>query len=138
MAWQYISPEVTVKRFKKCCTVSAIFFLIHPYLLPYSCCIPVHTLFNLPRNRRTAVVLYCLSLSHSFITSHPYTHWDFGNCLCHCHFPLRSLLLVVPSPLCSVIFTLSSDARDGRCTSLTHCPSVYHRGVFSTDYRISK
>jgi len=28
-------------------------FLIQPYLLPYYCYITVHTLFNLPRNRRT-------------------------------------------------------------------------------------
>ena len=73
--------------------------------------------FQPSKKQADRAVVFVLSVTiPQFISSHRYTHWGCGNCLCHCHFTLRSLL-VVPSPLCSVVFTLSSDARYGRCTS---------------------
>ena len=70
------------------------FLYLHPYLLPYYCFIPIHTLFNLPRIRRTGRNLYCLSYSHRFTTPHHYPPFCFVN-VCHCGLTLRSLLHVI-------------------------------------------
>jgi len=70
------------------------FFYLHPFVLPYYCYIPFHTLFKLPRIRRTGRNLYCLLHSHRFITLHHYPPCCFVN-VCHCRLTLRSLLHVI-------------------------------------------
>jgi len=67
----------------------------HPYLLPYYSYIPIHTLFNLPRIRRTGrsfcTVCQTLAVLPPLIITHP----DALELFCHCRFTLRSLLLVI-------------------------------------------
>ena len=111
------------------------YFLVHQYLLPYNSYIPVHTLFNLPRNRRTEPQ-FCTVCHYLTVLPPPtITHTEAFEAV---------LSLSLYAPVVATCYScvpyapwssqLSSDSRDGGCTYLTHLSEFMPSGGRGIQY----
>ena len=102
------------------------FFFSHPYLLTYSCYIPVHTLYTLPRKQADHAVVYNIWYYHTDYHLPPYT-LRLGNWLCLCHYaPQHCLLFVVPYAPWSSNFPPTPEMAD--VPFFSACPSICRWG----------